>query len=346
MSDAQTTEQGQSFATLAAEMFGPQYTGERKKEEAPPVVEDVVDEVVEEVVEESGEDAPVEAEESAEESLADIIRQNFEHDPSLYAALRLPVKVDGEASEATIDELVRSYQIQSAAEKRLEEAKVRARTIQDEATAKSLKVDEHMAMAARVIQAAESALTRDIEKSNLAQLRDTDPAEYAAAITDFKARRDEVEAMKVEAVQTYRAYSDATQEELKKQHEERLLVEHEALLNAVPEWKDATKAQAEKTKLGEYLVGGMGFDPNDIATAADHRLFVMARKAMLYDEMQTHNNAATKKIATVPKVLKPGAPKPQDQITRENEQKLRDRLRRTGSIDDAFALLQAKQRRK
>ena len=104
--------------------------------------------------------------------------------------------------------------------------------------------------------------------------------------------------------------------------------------------KDSEKAMAEKTKLVGYLTRE-GFAQNDVLGASDHRLIVMARKAMLFDELQVSSKAAMKKVAALPKVMKPGASKPQSQVSTEKLQQARARLQKSGSLDDAFALLKA-----
>ena len=52
--------------------------------------------------------------------------------------------------------------------------------------------------------------------------------------------------------------------------------------------------------------------PEEVARASDHRLVIMARKAMLFDRQKSKAEPAKKKLLTVPKTLKPGVSKPVD----------------------------------
>jgi hypothetical protein len=342
MDEAPTTEQTQPaderpLSLLAGELFGQNFHGKPPPENAP---SEPVEPSTEASVEVPVEEEPVEA--PQEESLADIIRQNLESDPALLESLKLKVKVNGQESEATLQDLVKNYQIDSAIEQRLEEAKARAKAITEEAAQKSVRIDEQLAISAKVIAAAEAQLTKDIERANLAELRNTDPAEYAATLADIKDRRAEIESMKTEAITAYRQYQANVENETQTQRAQLLEQEREALYAAIPEWRDEEKSKGEKTQLAEYLTQKMRFTTDDIAGAIDHRLMVMARKAMRYDEMMANTDASLKKVAAVPKVLKPGAQKTAEQHTREAESHLKQRLKRSGSIEDAYQLLRTR----
>jgi heme-binding NEAT domain protein len=69
----------------------------------------------------------------------------------------------------------------------------------------------------------------------------------------------------------------------------------------------------------------------------------MARKAMQFDKGgQAKVSAAKKKVAKVPKTMKPGAPKPQEQINQEQVAKHKAKLKKSGKLDDAMELLRAR----
>ena len=85
-----------------------------------------------------------------------------------------------------------------------------------------------------------------------------------------------------------------------------------------------------------------GFSEQDALGLIDHRAILIARKAMLYDESQVKTKAMKKKLVKVPKILKSGTTKSQDQVDQEKLAQVKKRLRETGSIDDAFKVLQAR----
>lgn len=223
--------------------------------------------------------------------------------------LKVPVKVNGEAVDATFKDLVDGFQMREASERRLAEAKAKAKEITESVSEQAAAVDAQFATAAELIKNAEAFLTDDIANANLAELREKDPAEYAAKHADFTKRRERIEFIKREAVDAYQKGVAQQQRVAQQKREELRQVEQARLLESLPDWKDEAKAKSEKKELVQYLLSE-GFEEQDIMSAIDHRLIMMARKAMLYDKGKSRSEAMKKKVAKVPKVIKPGAKQP------------------------------------
>jgi hypothetical protein len=321
-------------------MFGHDFKGDAEADAS---------EVEVEVADESAEASPAETEETTEaieaeeapiSSVTELLA-HYELDPEWFESLKVPGKVDGKPVEYTLKDLRDKAQMFQAAEHRLEEAKTKAKAIVQEATAKNEATQAQFATAAKLIESAESMLDQDTKAVDWQKLREEDPAEYSARKAEVAERRERIEQMKHEASSAYQEAVKQNLAEFEKNRLQHLQEQHTLLLDKLPEWQDADKAKAGKAKLADYLMK-QGFSDQDVAGASDHRLILMARKAMLYDELQANTDAAKKKVAKVPKVLKPGALKPKDQISRERVVQARSRLRQTGKLDDAYALLKAR----
>lgn len=353
-------EAPRSFSLLASQRFGRNYVGDVPEPSAPEsepaheseaqeLPEDIenADELQDETEEQpEGQDEAEEQPDGGEEeeavvsSLAELI-ESQQWDPEWVQGLRVPVKIDGKESEVALSEVLKSYQMSEAAEKRLTEAKEAQRQAKEALAAKQQELTGQFSVAAKLIQSAEGLLDADIAKVNWDELRRDDPAEYAAKHTELSQRRAQIEDMKREAIQSYQqtAYQQANESAAEMQ--ERFQREEQQLLEKLPEWRDQAKAEQSKRQLVTYLTG-QGFDPEDVANAVDHRLIVMAEKARKYDEMQGKTKTAMKKVAKIPKVLKPGAPKPPEAVKTEKVGQLRQRLQKSGNIEDAYRLLQAR----
>jgi hypothetical protein len=107
-----------------------------------------------------------------------------------------------------------------------------------------------------------------------------------------------------------------------------------------PEWRDAEKFKADGKKLTEFLSAVNKNTAQQVSH--NHELLLLAHEAMLYRELKANTNAAAKKLEKVPKVLKPGTPTPPETTAKAKLEKLRSTARKTGSLDDALALLRAK----
>lgn len=116
----------------------------------------------------------------------------------------------------------------------------------------------------------------------------------------------------------------------------RQMVQHEAtqLLAKRPEWKDQAVWNADREKISASLKEA-GYSEDEVKSIADHRAFIIADKARKYDELMAQKVEVAKKIEKLPpKIERPGVPE-ESQVNRT----ARDRLRKTGSLDDAAAAL-------
>ncbi len=270
----------------------------------------------------SGEDAGAQESDADQEgdgdtiqSLSDLIASQ-EWDPEWVDALEVDVKVDGKPAKATMSDLVRSYQIGQAAEHRLEEAKSKAKSIIEDAAEKSKGLEGQYAVVAKLIEGAEALIDQDVKAIDWNKLREDDPAEYAAKKQEVADRREAVNKLKQEAGSSWQQSAETTSAERQEQMRQFVEAERAKLLDKRPEWRDESKAKAEKAQLADYLLKE-GFTQQDIANAADHRLILLGLKAMLYDQGQAKVSTAKKKVVKAPKTMKPGPktdqkPKPKD----------------------------------
>lgn len=248
-----------------------------------------------------------EPEQSGEEDEGEVVStfaelmEAKELDPEWVDTLTVPVKVNGEAGEVTIKDLVSSYRMNQAAEERLEKVKAQAKQANEEIAAKTEEFNRNLGVAAKLMTKAEQAIT--IEEESIEGLREDDPAEYAARKADFADRRKALDDAKREAGEEINRDVEQRVQEQQQLQQQILQEESESLLKALPDWQDSEKAKVEKSKIAEYLVS-QGFTQEEVSAAADHRYILVARKAMLHDAMS--NNAPRKKVVKPLKVLKPG----------------------------------------
>ena len=209
----------------------------------------------------------------------------------------------------------------------------------------SEKIQENFAVAATLIQTIEESLNKETKSVDWAKLREDDPAEYSARQIEIGEKRKSIEKMKQDAREQYQRSVNQNQEQSQQAMQQHLIKEQEILLQKLPEWKSDEVAKTEKGRIADYLIKE-GFAKEDLAHATDHRLIIMARKAMLYEQGQDKNKVLEKKVLRVPKVIKPGSPKPTEQINSEKLEKLRARMKQTGKESDALAYFKASRKQK
>ncbi len=120
--------------------------------------------------------------------------------------------------------------------------------------------------------------------------------------------------------------------------QELLAREKQSLLEALPEWRDTAKATAERTEIKASLQKA-GFTEAEISGLSDHRSVVIARKAMLYDQLMSKKPEVQKRVTEAPKPVKPGATQQRNQKG-DAYQKTRDQLKKTGRAEYAQSAIE------
>jgi hypothetical protein len=165
------------------------------------------------------------------------------------------------------------------------------------------------------------------------------PAEY----TRLHAMREALKSRLGAIEQEFQQGQQQLQQYQQQQLAEVVAKEHQALNEKMPDFSDTVKGNQLRKDLGTYLRDAGGFTPQEINTAYDHRLVVMATKAMLYDKQLANTASADAKRNNV----RPGPtswhqpgqrsraadpPYPPGQSLRPHEQRARRRFARRNPL--------------
>ena len=287
--DATDTQDGPVSVFEAVEAMYPEPEGQPEAEteeaqEAEPV-ESTEEEAAEPEQTAESEDADPEASEEPQHLAIDE-----------YGDLTIPVIIDGQEQKVSLKEAAKGYQLQS------------------DYTRKSMALaEERKAFEA---QQAEMTEAMNRQQEQLAQLlssqqepepdwvklaEELDPWEYQQR----RATHDAKQAERAKVMQQVQARQHVEQQKVIEQ-ETRLLVEK------VPDFFDHRDA---------VLKGAMefyGFHEQEVTTATDHRILMMANDARKWRESQSKGKAAIEKATRKPpKVVKPGASKGTAEIKAE-----------------------------
>ena len=235
------------------------------------------------------------------------------------------VKVDGKEVEVTLEELQKGYsRTQDYTRKTQQIAEARKQT---EAELQAVRAEREQyaqllgALEAQVQQSAQPNIDWD-------RLYQEDPIEYVRQREVMRENKEKAEAIQSE--QQRLAY--LSQQEQAQFMQQKLQQEQEALLAAIPDWKDAKKAQAEKALLVEFGQK-IGFTPEELKSVVDHRAVLMLRKAALYDQMMSKRGNIKPVTNNGPRPAKPGAA---GRVSSSTESvRAQQRVAKTGRVDDA-----------
>lgn len=291
--------------------------------QAPEEASEEVQEPSAETEVEATDDETVEAE-AAEESQAEAEEVETEESDEEYEELvdTYRVKVDGDEYDVTQEELIKNYQLEQTAQKRLMKASEERKAL-DAEKAQTEQVRTQYEQALGLMQQQLQTANQPKDQAYWDSLYESDPLEY---VRQRDTERDNQ--AKMQAVQA---------EQLRLQ-QENLQREQAKLLEMIPEWKNSEVEAKEKAALVSYAKE-RGWTDQELASTVDSRYIELMRKAYLYDNLQSGKPIAKKKVKAAPKMVKSGQPKSKADSASDRKRKAFENLKKTNSRDAAVQYL-------
>lgn len=239
------------------------------------------------------------------------------------------VKINGKEETVTLQEALRGYQRNVDYTRKTEALSHERKAIAEELQ----QVQAERAQYAQVLTALQQQLSQGTQQEpDWQKLYDTDPLEYVRQKDLWRERQERMQAAQYEQqrVQALMAQEQAKQLQTVVQEG------RQKLLEAVPQWKDQKKWDADRVQLLEYGQQ-LGFTGEELNQTYDPRAVLALYKAMQYDRLVA--NKPKPNPVKGPKVASAGsaasAPRAQSDVTRAKQ-----RLAQTGRIQDAASIFE------
>ena len=239
------------------------------------------------------------------------------------------VKVDGKEIEVTLDELQKGYSRTQDYTRKTQQVAEARKAAEAELQAVRAEREQYAQLLTALSDQVKTAAEPQIDWDRLYQ---EDPIEYVRQREVMRENREKAAAIQAEQARL----AEIAQKEQMEQMKTLKAKESEALLEALPTWKDPEKAKAEKAMLVEFGQK-MGFTPQELGNIYDHRVVLALRKAALYDQMQA-KRANIKPANNGPRPAKPGAAGRVSQMS--DAARANQRLAKTGRVDDAASAIE------
>jgi len=253
------------------------------------------------------------------------------------AKIKGKVKVNGVEQDVTLKELRDGYQMEADYRRKTSELAEQRKAFEAERERIASEATRQFTEAQALTGMLEQQLMADYQAVDWSTLRATDPAEFAAKKQEFNERHAQIQGIKQNVhfeLQQQQAMMSQKQTE---QVQKMLAEESQRLAEAVPEFKDPVKAKAVKAELKDFL-RTFGYDDTEIGSIFDHRQVLIIRDAMEYRKLKSKGVEVKNKVATAPKLQKPGTTtKSAGEDARFRDAKTR--LRKSGSVEDAAELI-------
>jgi hypothetical protein len=138
----------------------------------------------------------------------------------------------------------------------------------------------------------------------------------------------------------YQRAHGAVAQQLQAVRSQRLQGEASRLPELVPEWRDPGKLEAARGDIAKHYQSTYGIDPAVLDSRLDDAIsMAVVYKAMKYDQLVKSKADKSKTLRTAPPVTRPGAAQLPDAAKADQRKALTQKLRKSGDLNDAAALL-------
>ena len=260
--------------------------------------------------------------------------EEYEDEPEQEADQAGPetftIKVDGEQVEVTLDDLKRDYSGQAYIQKGMKQA-AEAKKQAEAAYAQLGQQQQQLQNLMQNLQQ-EGVMAQPIPPS--AQMATDDPLGYMEAKAQYDENLVKFQTQRYQIAQQQQGIRQA-QEQATQAHLQEQMTE---LTKLIPDLGDADKAAKIKENLVKFGAT-VGYSKEEISQVTDARAVNTLHKAMLYDQMMAGKTKVDAKVKKSKPLIKGGAKKmPQNSAAKAAKQK-RANLKKSGSLQDAAALL-------
>ncbi|MDE4176353.1 hypothetical protein PXK01_19530 [Phaeobacter sp. PT47_59] len=315
---AEATTEPMSFEQMAESLIEPEAEEETQDDHAettaaPDTEEDQTDDGDDD---QSADDADDDGEDDEE--------RETEADPE---AQLFTVKVDGKEQRVSLEELQRGYSGQQYIQQGMQQVAHDRKQIETYAQA----VQQQQQQLDYLVQAAQQGAFVPPTPPDPSLLQ-TDPVGYMQE----KAIYDQRAAAYQDHLQAYQGQMQQRQQQEQEQRNAFLQEQRRLLHEAIPDLADSNKSPALQAKMADIAMSKYGFSMEEVRALEDSRYARALHDLMRFHELTGKGETVAKKAEKARPVAKAGAKTDQK---RGLARKQRDRLKATGNIDDAMALM-------
>jgi len=239
------------------------------------------------------------------------------------------VTVDGEEVAVTLDELKRSYSGQKYIQKGMQEAA----EAKKQAEAMTAELQQKSAFVEQLAKQLQQGGVQAPPQAPDPEMINSDPIGYMEA----RARYDQQMQAYNDQQQKLTYFQQEKQQMLAQQRQQFVAQQAEILKQEIPEFADPQKAEAVKGRLVE-AGESYGLTKEELGQIIDARYVKILNDAAKYRELQASKKTVTEKAKKARPMVKGGAKKRTDPKAVQRA-KLKERLKKTGSLEDAASLL-------
>jgi hypothetical protein len=268
----------------------------------------------------------LEAAEEEDEPQEDQVEEEESEQPQLYT-----IKVDGEDTEVTLEELQNGYSRQRDYTRKTQELAEQRKAIE----AQQKEVSQKDEIYSQLLPKMEATLKGELgNEPDWNALYEADPIAYVREKDVWNEKKQKLTAIQEEATRLQEESAAKQRKEL----EEFVQYGNQQLLQLIPEWQDNEVASKEKMSIRNYGVNVLGYTPQEMDSVYDYRVLLGLRNAWMHDKTLKATKVKPTEKKAVARTARPGTsnvPK-----TTTPVKKARQKLAKTGKVQDAAKLFE------
>jgi len=268
----------------------------------------------------------LEAAEEEDEPQEDQVEEEESEQPQLYT-----IKVDGEETQVTLEELQNGYSRQRDYTRKTQELAQQRKAIE----AKYQEVSQKDAIYSQLLPKMESTLKGELENEpDWNALYEEDPIAYVREKDIWNEKKQKLQAVQAESQRLQQESAMAQQQQL----QQFLQYGQQQLLEQIPEWQDNEVASKEKMAIRDYGVNVLGYTPQEMDSVYDYRVLLGLRNAWLQHKTQQATKVKPTEKKAAARTARPGTSNVPKSTT--PVKKARQKLAKTGKVQDAAKLFE------
>jgi len=252
--------------------------------------------------------------------------EQLESDSASYRVI-----VDGKEMQVPLDELISGYQRGSSFTQKSQSLADERREFEANAVAVQQERESYSTVLQQLQQQMEAAAKPNLDWDRLER---ENPVQWLKLKQLERDRQAQIQAVREEQSRMQQVLNQQQEQDL----ENRLNTERTLVLERIPEWADSEVQANEQRQLLEYGKQ-LGFTDGELNEIYDHRALIALRDAWRYNQLA--NGEKVKSAKSKIKNAKSGGKQMSRQMRGRKAKAQRARLKETGKVDDAAALLGA-----
>lgn len=211
--------------------------------------------------------------------------------------LHTKAKIDGEEKDATLRDILKSYQLEGHVNRKSIELSEKQKAFETEQSQVRNEWGQRVQFTAQVLDSQEAQLAQQFHSVNWQALQTQDPAQYSALYLQFQQAGQQLQAQKAQLAQHYQQ----TQAQLRQQLQPKAM---QAIRESHPDLADPVSYGNALSDMKAYLKGIGAPESNFDALELDPVVFTVARDAARYRAIVAKRPDVTQKVAAAPKFEK------------------------------------------